>query len=76
MFKYMYTGPTTLRDLRTTEQLKCLAQGHKKLTQIFGTSQARTHTGQSFMYSESDALSTAPRFPQQIIKNKVTPNDS
>ena len=23
-------GPTALRALRTTEQLKCLAQGHKK----------------------------------------------
>ena len=22
MFKYMYTGPTALRDLRTTEQLE------------------------------------------------------
>ena len=64
MFKYMYTGPTALRDLRTTEQLrvKCLTQGHKKLTKIFGTSWIRTHAGQSFMYSESDALSTAPRF--------------
>ena len=51
----MYTGPTALRDLRTTEQLvKCLAQGHKKLTQICGTSRARTHAGQPFMYSESD----------------------
>ena len=38
MFKYMYTGPTALCDLQTMEQLKCLAQGHKKLTQICGTS--------------------------------------
>ena len=46
-----------------TIRVKCLAQGYKKLTQICGTSRARTHAGQPFMYSESDALSTAPHFP-------------
>ena len=50
-----------------TIRVKCLAQGHKKLTQICGTSRARTHAGQPFMYSESDALSTAPRFPHMKL---------
>ena len=39
---------------------------------IFGTSRARTHPGQSFMYSEYDALSTAPRFPWILATSSRT----
>ena len=43
MFKYMYMGPTALRDLLTTEQLrvKCLAQELKKRHTNFGGSNPR-----------------------------------
>ena len=36
MFKYMYTGPTALRDLRTTEQLEqsALPRGTRSVTKI------------------------------------------
>ena len=36
MFEYMYTGPTALRDLRTTEQLEqsALLRGTRSVTQI------------------------------------------
>ena len=33
MFKYMYTGPTALRDLRTTEQLEFVC--NLKIINIF-----------------------------------------
>ena len=40
-----------------------MLKGTRSSHKICGTSRARTHAGQPFMYSESDALSTAPRFP-------------
>ena len=46
-----------------TIRVKCLAQGHKKRHTNFGTSVARTHARESFMYSESDALSIAQTIP-------------